>query len=213
VVGSGNLGGIWFAREPGRLTAEEIARLWPGLVSGLVNHPGISFLVVQTDKHGPVAIGAEGVHRLLTNEVDGIDPLAPFGPDTRNDMLRVAAFDNAPDIYLNSMYDPMTDEVAAFEELVGCHGGVGGWQTRAVLLHPADWPIWPELLDPNGRLLGAESVHKQMVGWLEYLGHRANLPSNDTAPDRIPEADREEADTPEPVATSVSDGSTGETGS
>ena len=29
--------------------------------------------------------------------------------------------------------------VAAFEELIGSHGGLGGWQTRASLLYPADW--------------------------------------------------------------------------
>ena len=112
---------------------------------------------------------------LRTGEVTGINPLAPFGDQARIDMLRVAEFDNAPDIYLNSMYDPQTDEVAAFEELVGCHGGVGGWQTRAVLVHPSDWTVWPELLDSQGRLVSAEVVHRQMVGWLELLGHRKNL--------------------------------------
>jgi hypothetical protein len=175
VVGSGNLGGVWFPREPGRLALRDIEELWPGLATGLATHPGVSFIVVVTDRDGPVAIGAHGVHRLLTNEVEGVDPLAPFGPHIREDMLRVSAFDNAPDIYLNSMYDPMTDEVAAFEELVGCHGGVGGWQNRAILVHPRNFERNPELSDPEGRLLSAEAVHRQMVEWLELLGHRRNL--------------------------------------
>jgi hypothetical protein len=40
---------------------------------------------------------------------------------------------------INSMYDPSTGEVAAFEELVGSHGGLGGPQTEPFLLHPSSW--------------------------------------------------------------------------
>ena len=175
VVGSGNLGGIWFARHDAHMSAEEIEAQWPHLLTGLARHPGISFVVVTSEANGPVAIGAQGVMNLRTGEVHGLNPLEPFGDQARIDMLRVATFDNAPDIYVNSMYDKQTDEVAAFEELVGCHGGVGGWQTRAVLLHPTDWAISEELLDADGRLVSAETVHRQMVGWLEQLGHRRNL--------------------------------------
>ena len=90
---------------------------------------------------------------------------------------------NAPDIYVNSLYDPVLDEVAAFEELVGCHGGLGGWQTRPMIVHPAEWSIDEDLLDERGRLRGADTVHHQMVRWLERLGHRTNL-----APDAPVEA-------------------------
>ena len=70
----------------------------------------------------------------------------------------------------------MLDEVAAFEELVGCHGGLGGWQTRPLLVHPAEWSLDPELLDERGRLRGADTVHRQLVRWLEQLGQRTDLP-------------------------------------
>ena len=69
----------------------------------------------------------------------------------------------------------MLDEVAAFEELVGCHGGLGGWQTRPLLVHPAGWTVDEDLLDARGRLRGADTVHHQLVRWLERLGHRENL--------------------------------------
>ena len=174
VVGSGNLGGIWFPREPGRLRLERIGELYPGLVAGLVKHPAIGFVVVDTESQGPVAINEGGVHRLRDGTVDGVDPLAPFGPRAPGEFARVASFPNAPDIYVNSMYDPVLDEVAAFEELVGCHGGVGGWQTRAVLVHPSDWPLAEDLLD-HGELVGAVAVHRQLVRWLEALGHRSGL--------------------------------------
>ena len=65
------------------------------------------------------------------------------------------SYANAPDIYVNSLYDPVLDEVAAFEELVGCHGGLGGWQTRPMIVHPAEWSIDEDLLDDRGRLRGA----------------------------------------------------------
>ena len=59
------------------------------------------------------------------------------------------------------------DEVAAFEELVGSHGGMGGPQSHPFVLHPADLP-WPD--DP---VVGAERVHRILRGWLVALGHPA----------------------------------------
>jgi hypothetical protein len=171
VVGSGNLGGIWFARSPRRLLLEDIEGRHPGLLDTLATHPGIGFVVVDSSA-GPVALGARGSRRLVTGEVEGVDPLAPFGADAAADFLRVARFRNAPDIYVNSLHDPVLDEVAAFEELVGCHGGVGGWQTRPLLVHPAEWTVDADLLAPDGLIHGADRVHVQLVRWLERLGHR-----------------------------------------
>jgi hypothetical protein len=70
------------------------------------------------------------------------------------------------DIVLNSALDPETDEVAAFEELVGSHGGAGGWQTKAFVLYPRDWSA------PVGQLVGAPAVHGQLVAWLAAAGLR-----------------------------------------
>ena len=39
---------------------------------------------------------------------------------------------------VNSRYDPELDEVAAFEDQVGSHGGLGGPQTHPFLLYPDD---------------------------------------------------------------------------
>jgi hypothetical protein len=123
----------------------------------------------------PVAIGKHGSINLKSGDVTGADPLASFGPHAREDMLRVCEFKNAPDIYLNSSFDTGTDEVAAFEELVGCHGGLGGWQTRPVIVHPADWAVDADLTEASGHIYGAENVYRQLVRWLEKLGHRKAL--------------------------------------
>ena len=48
-------------------------------------------------------------------------------------------------------------------------------QTRPLLVHPTDWPVDSDLLDDRGRLRGAETVHRQLVRWLERLGHRTDL--------------------------------------
>jgi uncharacterized membrane protein YvlD (DUF360 family) len=172
VVGSGNLGGIWFAGIPGRLDAEEIAARYPGMIKALVAHPGVGFAVVRTREFGPAAVGKQGVHYLGSGDIEGVSPLETFGPAAVEDFRRAIQFANAPDIYVNSLYDPALDEVAAFEELVGCHGGVGGWQTRAVLVHPREWAIDDDLRDGRGRLHGADTVHRQLVRWLERAGTR-----------------------------------------
>ncbi len=67
---------------------------------------------------------------------------------------------------LVSCVDPVTEEVAAFEELVGSHGGLGGWQTEAVLVYPARWPLSQPSLD------GPDAIHRQLVDWLDMLGLR-----------------------------------------
>jgi hypothetical protein len=50
--------------------------------------------------------------------------------------LRLAQFDNAGDLILNSALFG-DGSVTAFEELVGSHGGLGGQQTDAFILHPS----------------------------------------------------------------------------
>ena len=65
---------------------------------------------------------------------------------------------------MNSEYWPETDEVAAFEELVGSHGGVGGPQSR-----PFCFPA--ELGWPDEPVIGAERIHHVFRGWLASLGH------------------------------------------
>ncbi|MEV6305716.1 alkaline phosphatase family protein [Actinoplanes sp. NPDC051861] len=173
VVGSGNLGLIWFPRHPSRLTFEDLREHFPGLIPGLLTEPGIAFLVADSAR-GPIAIGPQGVHLLTDGTVQGHDPLTTFGPRAAPDLLRVASFPEAPDLYVHSTLDPNTDEVHAFEELVGCHGGLGGWQNHPILVHPHDWPIDDDLLD-QGELHGAEAVHQQLRRWLARSGLRSDL--------------------------------------
>jgi hypothetical protein len=165
VMASGCLGLITFPREPGRLMLERIETLHPSLIPTLLAHPGIGFLLVRSEVHGALALGPHGVRRLDDGTVDGEDPLAPFGPNAARHVRRTDGFPHCPDIMVNSTYWPDTDEVAAFEELVGSHGGMGGTQSFPFLLHPA------ELEAPAEPLVGAEAVHRQLRQWLVQLGH------------------------------------------
>jgi hypothetical protein len=166
VCASGNLALVYVNARPERLTLEDLERLYPRLVDSLARHEGIGFVLVRSSSAGAVALGRSGAHYLDQARVEGEDPLAPFGPHAADDLRRLDAMPNVGDLVLNSALDPATDEVAAFEELVGSHGGLGGWQTKAFLLHPSDWP------EVDGRLVGAPAVHRQLATWLVAAGLR-----------------------------------------
>jgi len=140
VCASGNLALVYFPGLPGRASLERIETAWPGLLGGLVAHDGVGFVMARSDARGPVAIGREGSRELGTGIVEERDPLARFGDHAADDLLRLDAMEHCPDVVVNSFLDPDTDEVAAFEELIGCHGGLGGWQTRAFVIFPGEWP-------------------------------------------------------------------------
>jgi len=163
VLGSGNLG-LVYAKSDIRLTKEDIEQRWPALIPGLVGHPGIGF-VAMLSEGGPVAIGAEGVRWLADGRVEGVDPMAVYGNYAAGNLLQAVMMERSPDLYVNSIVDPSNMEVAAFEPLVGCHGGLGGWQDRGVLITPSD-------LMPDHQIKGADEMHRLFVAILEQLGHR-----------------------------------------
>jgi uncharacterized membrane protein YvlD (DUF360 family) len=169
VMASGNLGLISFPREPGRVTLERLEQLHPRLLPALREHPGIAFVMVRSERDGTLAIGRDGVHNLDNGKVEGDDPLAPFGPNAARHLRRTDGFPHCPDLMVNSSFWDETGEVAAFEELVGSHGGMGGTQSHPFVLHPADLP-WPD--EP---VVGAEHVHRILRGWLAALGHEAYI--------------------------------------
>ena len=165
VMASGCLGLISFPREPGRVAIERIHERYPHLISTLRDHPGIGFLLARSEQCGAIVIGEQGLNFLDEDRVEGEDPLAPFGPNAARHVKRTDGFPNCADIMVNSTYWPETGEVAAFEELVGSHGGLGGPQSYPFVLVPRDWTL------PKEPIIGAEAMHLQMRRWLADLGH------------------------------------------
>ncbi|MFI2369432.1 alkaline phosphatase family protein [Streptomyces sp. NPDC018833] len=164
VLASGNLALISFPHVPHRVSREEIERRHPALLSTLANHPGIGFLLVHSEEQGSVVLTPGGVAVPLADlkEGDG-GPLAPFGPGAVDAVRRTDAFPHVADIMVNSMYDPRTGVVHAFEEQIGSHGGLGGEQSEAFLLSPLE--LSPPV-PPGGELVGAEQVHRVLRRWL-----------------------------------------------
>jgi hypothetical protein len=159
VLASGNLGLVYLLHEPGRQTLEEIDERHPELIPALRNHPHIGFVLVRSAEHGPVALGARGAHYVAEGRVVGEDPLAHFSANAPRHLLRTDGFPHAPDILVNSFYEPQTDEGCAFEELISFHGGLGGPQTRPFILHPVELPV------PEEGIVGAAAVHALLDGW------------------------------------------------
>lgn len=171
VLASGNLGLISFPAWPERMTLEQMSGQFPGLIAELAGHPGISFLLVQSEENGGLIIGADGIYFLDDDDATGDNPLSTFGPHTADHLRRTNNFATVPDILAISMFDPETGEVAAFEELVGSHGGLGGSQTEPFLLHPATLP-----LSPHEPIIGAASLHQVLKRWIRDA---ANGPGSD----------------------------------
>jgi hypothetical protein len=55
-------------------------------------------------------------------------------------------------------------EVAAFEEQIGSHGGLGGWQTKPFLMYPSHF-------EPDGlpEIVGAGEVFQTLKRWKQSL--------------------------------------------
>ena len=171
VFASGNLGLVYLPIGDRRLTLEEINEHHRELVPGLVAHPGIGFVLVQTATDGPVVLGATGRRLIDSGDVEGDDPLGPFGPTAVDLVSRAASFSTAGDLMVNSMYDAERDEVAAFEHQVSSHGGLGGAQTHPFVLYPAVFSAPPAPID------GPSALHRVLKGWLQELGQPVRVDS------------------------------------
>jgi uncharacterized membrane protein YvlD (DUF360 family) len=171
VLGSGNLG-MLYVHSPVRLTLEDLYERWPKLIPGLCAHEGVGFIAGVDSSGVPWAIGANGRIRLDTGEVAEEDPLRPYRDHAARVLRRAVVMPEAPDLYVNSRVEEVTLDIAAFEPLVGAHGGLGGWQDRAVLLTPR---ALAHVL-PTEHIEGADRLHAVLVAMLRAVGQRKALP-------------------------------------
>jgi hypothetical protein len=142
VCGSGNLAQVYFDLYPRKITLDELNTAYPGLVDALVGHEGVGFVVAYGGDGIPLAFGKHGARDLHSGQITGEDPLAPFGDVAlrARQVRRIADFPHAGDLIVNSTLYP-DGTVAAMEELIGNHGGLGGEQTDAFLFHPGDMAV------------------------------------------------------------------------
>lgn len=158
VTSSGSLAHIYFAKVKERLTLEEIASAYPGLIETLVGHEGIGLVLVRSETRGTLVMSNGGIRELGAETledgiVEGDDPLAQFEPYTARFLDDLVQFEHAGDIIVNGAYDPSTGWVIGFDDLVGAHGGVGGMQTQPFIAYPAAWTDTPP------EIIGSVGVH------------------------------------------------------
>ncbi len=161
VCGSGNIAQVYFDLYPRKITVSELNAAYPGMLDALVQHEGVGFVVGYGDDGAPLVLGKNGQHNLHTGAIVGEDPLAPYAAGSRPpggprsaavgavgkasiedrvwQVRRIADFPHAGDLIVNSTVYP-DGTVAAMEELIGNHGGMGGEQTDAFIFHPGDMP-------------------------------------------------------------------------
>ena len=163
VLASGNLAMIYLTQWSHRLTYEELNDFFPELIPGILKNEYIGFIVVRSSEKGDMAIGKDGIYYLDTDEIEGKNPLEGFGNNIARHIKRNSSFKHTPDILVNSFYDSEKDEVCAFEELVGSHGGAGGSQTRPFILYPSTWDVDDE------EIIGAENIYKLLKENLKKL--------------------------------------------
>jgi uncharacterized membrane protein YvlD (DUF360 family) len=171
VLASGGLGLVYLPEPRHRLSRGEIDSMHPRLLDTLTGHAGIGFVMVR-DQDGAVVLGGGGSRRLSDDGINGEDPLGAFGSNAADHLRRTDGFPHCPDILVNCMYDPDSNEVAPFEEFMGSHGGLGGWQARPFALVPSGWS------EPDQPIVGVRAMHEALRGWLAETGlelrpHRA----------------------------------------
>ena len=154
VLASGNLAMIYLTQWTQRLSYEELNRYFPELIPGLINNEYVGFILVKSQEHGDLAIGKNGTYYLDSDKIDGENPLLGFGDNIVKHLKRTSSFEHTPDILVNSFYDAEADEVCAFEELVGSHGGAGGDQSKPFILYPSSWNV------SDDEIIGAENIYK-----------------------------------------------------
>lgn len=163
VASSGNLAHVYFTSDLSRMTSAAIETRHPGLIGALARHPGIGAVIARTAAGHPLVLGTNGRTDLSAAQPDGGDPLADYGPRAAESVRRLEGFPNAGDLILLGAVDRVTGEVTGFEELVGSHGGLGGWQTEPFILCPATLTLAD---DPP---VGAPALYRQLTAWQAQL--------------------------------------------
>ena len=111
----------------------------------------------------PLVIGAGGRRRLADDRVEGEDPLAR---STRRRPITCAAR-RVPSLSGHPRQQHLRrrgNEVAPFEEFMGSHGGLGGWQ-----IDRSPWSQ-PTGASPRVRSSGVRAMHDALRGWLAETG-------------------------------------------
>ena len=159
---SGSLAMLYFINFPQRLYLEEVNSLHPNLIESLICHPGIGFLALDSYMNGPIVMNDEGIYYLNSRHFEGKNPLEIYENNAATQLEKLFSYTNVGDIVIQSKYEPETDRISAFENLLGHHGGIGGDQTLAFVMHPSSLPFTNPIVDST-------QMHHQLRDWQNIL--------------------------------------------
>jgi hypothetical protein len=163
IAASGSLAHLYFPDLSGLATDAAVEARWPRLIDGLRRHPGIGVVVAHAADGHPVVLGASSRLDLATGQLEGADPLEAYGPQAADALRRLTAFSTCGDLVLLGAMDPVTGDVTGFEELIGSHGGLGGWQTEPFILVPTGLHL------SGAPLVGAPALYQELRAWQDFL--------------------------------------------
>jgi uncharacterized membrane protein YvlD (DUF360 family) len=163
VASSGNLAHVYFAALSGRATEETIEARYPGLIEGLRIHPGIGLLLVRSAAGHALVVGRKGRLDLAAGGPDGDGLLEGYGSRAAEDLLRLEGFADVGDLILVGAVDSISGDVTGFEELVGSHGGLGGWQSEPFILCPKTLKM------AEDQPVGAPALYRQLTAWRDQM--------------------------------------------
>ena len=172
VTGGGNLGMVWFPRLASRPDVDAVSDAWPNLLPGLLSTTGVGLVMVLGPAGSPLVFGPQGVRDLAGGILEGEDPLIGYPSRAAADLARLGGLPHCGDLVLFSTVDA-SGRIHAFEDQVGSHGGIGGPQNHAILIHPRNWDLDDDLLDDVDGVrmpVGPVAVHRQLLRWRRLLG-------------------------------------------
>jgi hypothetical protein len=139
---SGPLAHVYFNAWRERLSFSQISSLYPNLLKGLIEHPGVGLVALKEGEEIHL-LSARGSAVIKGGEVQGdLSFLAPYGEpeDVAKEIARLASFPHSGDvIVVGAMKGKST--IVTFEDQKATHGGPGGAQTRAFIIYPAYIPL------------------------------------------------------------------------
>ncbi|HID89955.1 MAG TPA: hypothetical protein EYP52_09670 [Anaerolineae bacterium] len=152
---SGPLAHVYFNVAPRPLDLIEVALLYPHLVDRFLETEGIGLLAGR-GRGQVIVLGWEGGTAVINDgrlEVEGVNPLAPYGDPAwvARELQRLFSFPHTGDLVI---FGRMMENgrTVAFEEQVATHGGIGGPQSEPFIAAPAG--IGPISAD------GPEALHR-----------------------------------------------------
>jgi hypothetical protein len=163
VASSGNLAHVYFTSQPDRMNDATIEARYPHLIEALAVHPGIGALLVRSASGHALVVGPHGRLDLTASQPHASDLVDDYGPRAVENLLHLDGLSNVGDLILLGAVDRVSEEVTGFEELIGSHGGLGGWQAEPFILCPETLPL------TEGPPIGAPAVYRQLKAWQAQL--------------------------------------------